>query len=126
MEVENQNSNTMDCSPPKIRKEGITLREEYLAQKEGHLLLQSAQKVVDVLIKRLNNLCKARVKDFYSEQYEEVMDVLHNAYQKRENQSLILLARSKLTMHSFISKVEEDIKASLRDAEPAKKGQKTD
>ena len=122
MEIEGQNSNTMDSSPPKVRKEWVSLREEYLAQKDPRLLMQSAQKIIHVLIKRLNNLCKARVKDFYSEQYDEVMDILHNAYQKKENQSLILLARSKLTMHSFISKVEEDIKAQLRDAEPAKKG----
>ena len=42
MEVEGHNSNTMDCSPPKIRKEGVSLQEEYLAQKEPHLLLESA------------------------------------------------------------------------------------
>jgi hypothetical protein len=38
------------------------------------------------------------------------MEVLKRAFLKHENNSMLLLARSKQTLHSFISAVTEEIK----------------
>lgn len=41
------------------------------------------------------------------------MEMLRRAYLKGENNSMLLLARSKQTLHSFISSITESIKQEL-------------
>jgi len=62
------------------------------------------------LIIELSNLTKVECKAFYKKQDDEVMQLLRRAFLKGENNSMLLLARSKQTMHSFISAATEEIK----------------
>ena len=39
------------------------------------------------------------------------MEMLKRAFLKHENNSMLLLARSKQTMHAFISAVQDEVKA---------------
>ena len=60
-------------------------------------------------IQELSNLTKKNIQDFFPAQYNEVMDMLKRAYTQNENNSLLLLARSKQTLHALTSQVEKDI-----------------
>lgn len=43
--------------------------------------------------------------DFYKKQYDEVMNILKNAYKQGQNNSFLLLSRTKQTLHAFISNI---------------------
>lgn len=61
----------------------------------------------------MTNLTKANSQGFYKEQGTEVLQVLKHAYIKGENNQMILLARSKQTLHSFLNAATEEIKQVL-------------
>lgn len=63
------------------------------------------------LIQNLANLTKTRVSQFYPEQYKQVMQCLERAFKHNENNSLLLLARSKQIIHSLVTQVERDLVA---------------
>ena len=65
-------------------------------------------------IQELSNLTKKNISDFFPQQYNEVMDMLKRAYTQDENNSLLLLARSKQTLHALTSQVEKDIIQYMR------------
>lgn len=65
------------------------------------------------MIVSLTNLTKTNSSDFYKDQCQQVMSLLKQAYLKGENNSMLLLARSKQTMHSFINAISDDIRAEL-------------
>ena len=60
-------------------------------------------------------MTKKNIKDFFPEQYDEVMSMLKRAYTQDENNSLLLLARSKQTLHALTSQVEKDIQEYMKD-----------
>jgi hypothetical protein len=56
----------------------------------------------------LSELTKVRIRELYSSQYEQVMQCLDRAFSHNENNSLLILARSKQIIHSLISRVIQD------------------
>ena len=61
----------------------------------------------------LGSMTKKNIQSFFPEQYNEVMDMLKRAYMQDENNSLLLLARSKQTLYTLTSQVEQDIQTYL-------------
>jgi len=55
------------------------------------------------------------VKEFFPDQYKMIMTTLTRAFINNENNSLLLLARSKQTIHALTQKVQHDIQAILRE-----------
>lgn len=47
--------------------------------------------------------------DFYKKQYDEVMNILKNAYKQGQNNSFLLLSRTKQTLHAFISTITKHV-----------------
>ena len=58
-------------------------------------------------------MTKKNIQNFFPEQYKEVMGMLKRAYIQSENNSLLLLARSKQTLHALTSQVEKDIQTYM-------------
>ena len=81
--------------------------------------LQDYSELVHSLIVDLTNLTKRHSQGFYPEQHKEVLNVLKRAFLKNENNSLLLLSRTKQTLHSFISSVNEDIEKEMAKANNA-------
>ena len=75
--------------------------------------LRDYSDLIKQLVVELSNITKTESKTFYKKQDEEVMQLLKRAFLKGENNSMLLLARSKQTMHSFISSATEEIKTVL-------------
>jgi len=73
--------------------------------------------LIQDLIFSLTNLTKTHSKSFYPAQDEEVTTLLKRAFMHHENNSMLLLARSKQTLHSFISAVTEEVRAMFDRAE---------
>lgn len=61
------------------------------------------------MIRSLTDLIKDNIQKLYPKQFKEVKDLLLDAYQRRENNSLILLSRSRYTVHSFLNKMTAEI-----------------
>ena len=59
-------------------------------------------------------MTKKNIQSFFPEQYNEVMDMLKRAYMQDENNSLLLLARSKQTLYTLTSQVEQDIQSYMQ------------
>ena len=56
------------------------------------------------------DLVKDTIETLYPDQFEEVTSLLQSAFEKQENNSLLLLSRTKQTVHAFLNKVEIKIK----------------
>lgn len=82
--------------------------------------LRDYSELIQSMIVGLTNLTKTNSSEFYKDQQKQVMSLLKQAYFKGENNSMLLLARSKQTMHSFINAVTDDIRLEL-DAVPGSK-----
>ena len=63
--------------------------------------------ILDQSILKLNDLLKNNVHNLYEEQFTQVKQIIDRAFQKHENNSLMLLARSKQTVHSFLNQLEK-------------------
>jgi hypothetical protein len=120
MEASDQNS-TSQAQDVRFVLEGMTVKDEADAYKEPEKLIEIFSKVSNCFIKHLNNICKMRVSALFPEQHQEVMEILQGAYKNKENQSLILLSRSKQTLHSFISQIQNDIRDELNQKKTSKK-----
>lgn len=70
------------------------------------------------MILKLANLTRSRVKDLYPDQYAEIDQCLNRAFVHSENNSLLVLARSKQTMHNLISQVITDCSGQLAKDDP--------
>jgi len=70
--------------------------------------LQAYSNLIHGLIYSLTNLTHTHSAQFYTKQQQEVMQMLKQAFLKHENNSMLLLARSKQTLHAFISAVQEE------------------
>lgn len=68
--------------------------------------------------RELQELTKTQVREFFPEEYESLMKTLRRAFLKGENNSLLLLARSKATMCALTSKVQQDIATILKQEDP--------
>lgn len=60
---------------------------------------------IKILIKDLQNMTKTHVKTFFPDQYDMMMQTLTRAFLHHENNSLLLLARSKQTLNALTSQV---------------------
>lgn len=58
-------------------------------------------------------MTKTHVKAFFPEQYDMMMQTLTRAFLHNENNSLLLLARSKQTLNALTSQVQKDIQKKL-------------
>ena len=56
-------------------------------------------------------MTKTYVKEFFPVEYKMLHKKLKRAFLYGENDSLILLARSKQTIHALVSKVQQDMRA---------------
>ena len=66
-------------------------------------------------IRSLNGLTKTRIQHFFPTQYASVMDTLRRAFFQSENNSLLLLARSKQTLSALTRQVENDIRQEMEE-----------
>ena len=48
----------------------------------------------------------------YPQQFKDVTTILNRAFEKNENNSLLLLSRTKQTIHAFLNAVEKSITES--------------
>jgi hypothetical protein len=94
-------------------KEGQALRSKSKQHQPARELWDYSQ-LIQELIVALTNLTKTQSQGFYREQGLSVLQVLKQAYLKGENNSMLLLARSKQTLHSFISAATEEITRVLQ------------
>jgi len=69
-------------------------------------------------VKKLSTFTNDRIKHFYHKQYDQVMITLRQAFLKEENNSMLLSARSKNTIYSFLSQIEKDIRVELEEDNP--------
>ena len=60
---------------------------------------------IKILIKDLQNMTKTHVKAFFPDQYDMMMQTLSRAFLQHENNSLLLLARTKQTLNALTSQV---------------------
>ncbi len=60
-------------------------------------------------MKSLTDLVKDNIQNLYPEQFKEVLTILDQAFDKNENNSLMLLSRSKQTVHAFLNQIEKQI-----------------
>ncbi|CDW89844.1 UNKNOWN [Stylonychia lemnae] len=70
--------------------------------------------IIQQIIIRLTNLTKQKIESFYKNQYDQVMDILYRSYSQGDNNSFLLLSRTKQTLHSFISQISSDITIKLK------------
>ena len=70
---------------------------------------------IQKIVHALGSMTKKNIQSFFPEQYNEVMDMLKRAYMQDENNSLLLLARSKQTLYTLTSQVEQDIQAYMQE-----------
>ena len=68
------------------------------------------------LVVKLADLTRTRTRALYAEQYEQVMQCLERAFAHRENNSLLVLARSKQIIHSLLARVIADCAAQQQEA----------
>ena len=70
-------------------------------QKQIDLLSQFSQK--------LGSLIKENIRQLYHEQFQQVFQILIHAFQNSESNSLLLLSRSKQTIHAFLNCIEQEV-----------------
>lgn len=73
------------------------------------------EKLLGDFIHGLNDLVKNNIEFLYEEQFEQVLTILMRAYHKQENNSLLLLSRSKQTIHGFLNQIEKRIALDTAD-----------
>ena len=57
----------------------------------------------------LTDLVKDYIEMLYPQQFKDVTQILNRAFEKSENNSLLLLSRTKQTIHAFLNAVEKSI-----------------
>ena len=68
----------------------------------------------------LNDLTKTSISKLYEREYNSVMDVLKRAFTLNEQNSMLLLGRSKKILHALTSQLESDIRAEVADPDKLK------
>ena len=60
----------------------------------------------------LTDLVKDYIEMLYPQQFKDVTTILSRAFEKSENNSLLLLSRTKQTIHAFLNAVERKMMES--------------
>ena len=67
------------------------------------------------IIRGLSDLTKTNIRNFYPQQYNETIDLLYRAFFKRQNNSVMLLSRSKHNLRAVTLQAEREIRAMAGD-----------
>ena len=92
-------------------KDGEAIRSEQGVFLDSNFKMQVNANLLQNFIVELNDLVKNNVQKLYQKQYKEVLQVLLRAFNNEENNSLMLLSRSKQIIHSFLNQMEKTIEA---------------
>ena len=96
-------------------KPGEAIRSEGTSFLDAKVQLATLEQLLGEFIHGLNDLVKNNIEYLYEQQFEQVLTILMRAFHKHENNSLLLLSRSKQTIHGFLNQIEKRIALDTKD-----------
>ena len=91
--------------------EGFAIRNDKSMYMNDNTVLIKTSSLLQQVIQSLTDLIKQNVHKLYPEQFLEVKDLINQSFEKKENNSLVLLSRSKQTVHAFLNKLGQEVSA---------------
>eukprot|EP00347_Sterkiella_histriomuscorum_P007842 403347358 len=112
MDIDQGNNNFQKPQPKFNKKEEksprmMAVRSKSRVHNPVDLSIYSA--AIQKLIVKLTNLNKNQIELYYEHNYQEVLGILGTSYKLGQTNSMLLLSRTKQTLHAFISKISEDM-----------------